>query len=909
MLILFGNLCKMYYNIFNTNNKKGGVHLENNPHSLNAKQIFKIYQTSEKGLTSIEAKSRLQVNGANELVSAKKKSKWAMFFGQFKDFMLIILLFSALVTGIIAITTKNYADLIDVAVILAIVVLNAVIGFVQENKAENALASLKKMSQPYAKVYRDGKLIQIPTQEVVVGDLVYFEAGDVVCADCYLIENHSIKSDESSLTGESNEIEKIADSPLAIGTLLADRVNMLHSGCVVTYGRGVGVVTAIGMNTEIGKIAKMLNNQQEETTPIQQKLNKLGKWITVGILIIAFVVFIVNVVLKAQHDVLDSLLVAIALAVAAIPESLPAVITVIMATGVSRMSKQRAIVRKMQAVETLGSCQIICTDKTGTLTQNKMTLTTIYTNGNIYHKNDFNLINNKKLFECMLLCNDTVIQDKKLMGDSTETALVSGVGAIGYDFININMRFKRVSELPFDSGRKMMTTFNKIKDEIIGFTKGAPDVILDRCEYIEINGEKMRLTKQIRADIESALEQFALKGLRTLAFGYKVHKNSDFSLNDENKMTFLGITAMRDPPRDTTASAVATCISAGIKPIMITGDHAITAREIAREVGIFHDNDMILTGAELDNLSDEEYAKIIDKVTVYARVSPQNKVRIVQGWKATGAVVAMTGDGVNDAPSIKCADIGIGMGQTGTEVTKEVADIVLTDDNFATIVGAVTEGRKIYSNIKKVIQFLFGTNFVEVLSILLITLISPTLGFLSAMQILFINLITDALPAISLSVESAEKDVMKQAPRKKSEPLFANIWGVMLTQVLWITGLVVGTYYFVISQTGSEILAVTFGFAILSLAQIFHLINVRNTHSIFSRNPFHNWLYWVTLFVSIALNVAVIAIPPVANVFGLVPLSFVQWCIVFGLAFTIVPIIEIYKLIRLLVKKAIKKTK
>ncbi len=883
--------------------------MENNPHSLNAEQIFKTYQTSKKGLTDAEAKVRLQANGANELVSAKKKSKWAMFFGQFKDFMLIILLVSALVTGIIAVATKNYADLIDVGVILAIVLLNAVIGFVQENKAENALASLKKMSQPFVKVYRDGNLVQISTRDVVVGDLICFEAGDVVCADCYLIESHSLKSDESSLTGESNEIEKVADTPLLVGTVLGDRINMLHSGCVVTYGRGVGVVTATGMNTEIGKIANMLNNQQEEMTPIQQKLNKLGKWITVGILIIAFIVFIINVVLKAQHDVLDSLLVAIALAVAAIPESLPAVITVIMATGVSRMSKQRAIVRKMQAVETLGSCQIICTDKTGTLTQNKMTLTSIYTNGNIYGKSDLNSVKNTKLFECMLLCNDTVVQGKKLMGDSTETALVSGAGALGHDFININMRFKRVYELPFDSGRKMMTTFNKINDEIIGFTKGAPDVVLDRCDYIEINGEITRLTKQVRADIEYALEQFALKGLRTLAFAYKIHKSNDFSLEDENKMIFLGISAMRDPPRDTTASAVATCISAGIRPIMITGDHAITAREIAREVGIFHDGDMILTGAELDNLSDEDYAKIIDKVTVYARVSPQNKVRIVQGWKATGAVVAMTGDGVNDAPSIKCADIGIGMGQTGTEVTKEVADIVLTDDNFATIVGAITEGRKIYSNIKKVIQFLFGTNFVEVLSLLLITLISPTLGFLSAMQILFINLITDALPALSLSVERAEKDVMKQAPRKKSEPLFANIWGVMVTQVLWLTGIVVGSYYIVMAQTGSEILATTFGFAILSLSQVFHLINVRNTHSIFSSNPFHNWLYWVTLLICIALNVVVVAIPPVAGVFGLVPLTIAQWGIVFGLAFTIVPIIEIYKLIRFLVLKITSKRK
>ena len=882
--------------------------MNGNPHSLNAKEIFQTYETSKKGLTSLEAQERLKQNGPNELLQAKKKSKWAMFFAQFKDFMLIILLVAALVTGIIAIVTKNYADLIDVGVILAIVLLNAVIGFIQENKAENALSSLKKLSQPFAKVYRDGKIASIPTKEVVVGDVIVFEAGDVVCADCYCLESFSLKSDESSLTGESAEVEKFADTVLPVGTVLGDRCNMLHSGCVITYGRGLGVVTAVGMNTEIGKIAGMLNEQQEEATPIQQKLNKLGKWITVAILGIAVLVFIINVVINDSNNALNALLIAIALAVAAIPESLPAVITVIMATGVSRMSKQRAIVRKMHAVETLGSCQIICTDKTGTLTQNKMTLTSIYTNENVYHKAEMGMVKNTKLFYCMLLCNDTIMQDNKTIGDPTETALVVGANALNHDFININKHYPRVAELPFDSTRKMMTTFNKVGENILGFTKGAPDVVLNNCDYIEINGEIKHLTKQMRADIESALENFASKGLRTLAFAYRPHKTNDFSLEDEQKLIFLGITAMRDPPRDTTAQAVATCISAGIKPIMITGDHAITAREIAREVGIYKEGDTILTGQQLDNLSDEEYSKIIQNVTVYARVSPQNKVRIVQGWKSTGAVVAMTGDGVNDAPSIKCADLGVGIGNTGNEDTKETAEIVLTDDNFATIVGAVTEGRKIYTNIKKVIQFLFGTNLVEVLSILLFTLISPTLGFLSAMQILFINLITDALPALSLSVESAEKDIMKQPPRPKKESLFANIWGAMIVQVIWQTAVVLGAYYITYSQTGSEILSTTIGFAVLSISQIFHLINVRHTHSIFVSNIFHNKLYWLTLVICILLNIAVISIAPIANVFGFTPLNFTQWLIVFGLSFTIVPVIEIYKLIVYLIKKSKNKT-
>lgn len=867
------------------------------PHTMRSAEIFEAYKTSAEGLSTAEAHARLKANGENLLKGKKKRSKWALFFGQFKDFMLLILLGAALVTGIIALTTKNYSDLIDVGVILAIVLINAIIGFIQENNAENALESLKSMSQPKVRVYRNGKLVEVPTAEIVVGDVIYIESGDVVCADCYIIESNSLKSDESSLTGESIDINKTCDVALAAGTVLGDRKNLLHSGCVVTYGRGKAVVVATGMDTEIGKIAGLIDAQIDETTPIQQKLNKLGKWITIAILLIAVVVFIINVVIKDSHDVLDALLVAIALAVAAIPESLPAVITVIMAAGVSRMSKQRAIIRKMHAVETLGSCQIICSDKTGTLTQNKMTLTALYTNGNFYSRAELSKAANEKIVDCMLLANDCIVEGKKITGDPTETVLVRGAVDMGRDYDAITKKYPRIAELPFDNVRKMMTSFNSYNGKIIGFTKGAPDLVLDKCSQIEENGVVRPLTEADCAEILKVLDICNEKGLRTLAFAYREHPSGEYTFADENKMIFIGISAMRDPPRETSAEAVATCKAAGIKPIMITGDHPVTARTIAQEIGIYSDGDAVLTGAELDAMSDDEFRRVLPTVTVYARVSPQNKVRIVHEWKNTGAVVAMTGDGVNDAPSIKAADIGIGMGKGGTEVTKEVADMVLTDDNFATIVGAISEGRKIYDNIKKVLQFLFGTNFVEVLSILLITLISPSLGFLSAMQILFINLITDALPALSLSVERAENDIMKHAPRPKQEKLFAGIWQVMLIQIIWQTALVVGSFYITYNLTGDNTLSTTIAFAVLSLSQVFHLVNVRSSHSIFASNPFHNWLYWVTLAVSILFNVGVIAIAPVAGVFGFVPLTIAQWGIVFGLSISIIPVIEIYKLI------------
>lgn len=867
------------------------------PFAMDNDSILAEYQTSTTGLTNAEAKKRLTQNGANELVGKKPKNACTRFFEQFKDLMLIILIVAAVVTAIIAVVQKQYIDLIDSGIILGIVLINAIIGFVQESKAIDALSALKNLSAPTAKVYRNGQLVEIPAREVVVGDLVHLESGDVVCADCYLLEAHSLRSDESSLTGESVEVEKHANTALEVGTGIADRVNMVHSGCVVTYGRGLGVVVETGLDTEMGKIAKMLDGQEDEATPIQKKLKKLSKIITFAVVIIALVVFTINIAMGV-HTVVESLLLAIALAVAAIPESLPAVITIILSMGVSRMSKSRAIVKKLPAVETLGACQIICTDKTGTLTQNKMTVEAFFANNKIYDGENLTKLRNRHFFNCMVLCNDTTIQGEKLVGDPTETALVAAAVRCGHDATAMREKSPRCNELPFDSVRKLMTTFNTVDGEIIAYTKGAPDIVLNRATACEINGAVENLTKEMRANIDTQIEQLSEQGLRTLALAYKPKRKETSDENDENKLIFVGLVAMRDPPRATSAEAVRIAIEAGIKPIMITGDHALTARAIATEVGIFHEGDKVMTGAELDAMSDTDFERILPYVTVYARVSPQNKLRIVNAWKAHGEVVAMTGDGVNDSPSIKSADIGIGMGKTGTEVTKQVSDMVLTDDNFATIVSAVGEGRTIYTNIKKVVQFLLGTNMVEVLSILLISFLYPSLGFLTAMQILFINLVTDSLPALALSVEPAERNNMREPPRIKKEGLFNGIKLAMFVEVVWHTLCVVATYAICIHLTGDSILATTMAFSVLGISQIFHLINVRHKNSLFVSKIFCNRLYWITSAIAILMSVLVVAIPPVASVFGFVPLSIQQWLIVFAVAFSIVPVMEIYKIAR-----------
>ena len=876
-----------------------------NFHSLSQKQVLEELKTSKTGISSAQAKSRLEKNGKNELAKSKKQSKLKMFFKQFYDFMIIILLFAAIVCAVVAFVEKQYEDLIDVGVILLIVILNAVIGFIQENKAENSLAQLKKFSQPHAKVMRDGKICDVDTSDVVVGDILMLEAGDVCCADVYLLESASLKCDESSLTGESVEVEKYVCENLAPDTSVGDRHNIVHSSSVVTYGRGFGVVVATGMNTELGKIATLLQHEEKQSTPIQQKLNSLGKIITIIVLAVAVAIFVVNIIIKPEPDYMQSLMVSIAIAVAAIPESLPAVITIIMALGVSSMSKKKAIIRKLHAVETLGSCQIICSDKTGTLTQNKMQIEGVFLNNQLYElKNIKNMPQNEHFLNCLQLCNDCFMDGSSFKGDPTEVACVNFALKLGFYKTKTELDCVRIAELPFDSNRKMMTTFNKVGKGVFGYTKGAPDVLLANCTHILLNEKVVKLTDEMRKEIEKQNEVLGEKGWRVLALSYKPHDKTAFELDDEKELVFIGLVGMRDPPRDSTMSAVKTCKSAGMTPIMITGDHAATARQIAKEVGIWNEHSMLLTGKELDALSDEEYLKIIQKISVYARVSPENKVRIVETWKKLGKVVAMTGDGVNDAPSIKRADIGIGMGISGTEVTKEVADMVLTDDNFATIIIAVKEGRKIYANIKKTIQYLFGTNLVEVLSLLVATIIYPSLAFLLPLQILFVNLISDSLPAIALSVEPSEKNIMKKPPRDKKETLFANgMFGSMVVQAIFQTLAIILVFHFSYQATGSNEIATTMAFISLALSQLVHVFNVRTEQSIFVSNPFKNWLLWLAVLVGLVLVILLVSIPSVASVFGLVPLGAIDWLIALGVSFTIIPIMEIYKLIYHAIKK------
>lgn len=873
--------------------------LGNIPHTLTKQKAFKLFETSKNGLTVQEAQKRLEKFGKNELEQNKKTNKFVLFLKQFCDLMIVILFVAAIVSAVVALVQKNYSDLIDVAIILGIVFLNAVIGFIQENKAESSLEKLKKISEPYVKVVRDGQVTKILKTEVVVGDIILLEMGDIACADILLLEANSLKCNESHLTGESEEVLKLCDITKPKDTPLAERNNIVFANSSITYGRGLGLVVRTGMDTEIGKIATLLTKEKKEQTPLERKLGFLGKFLTFSVLIIAVVIFVLSISIDPSHDFMKPLLLAIAVAVAAIPESLPSVITIIMALGTNRLAKKNAIIKKLHAVETLGSCQIICSDKTGTLTQNRMKVEGVFCDGKLLEGDKLiDAKNNKHFLNSLALCNDCITKLDKILGDPTEVALVEFVAGLGMSKQNFEQKYIRVAELPFDSNRKLMTTYNLVEKGVIAYTKGAPDILISRCNKILKDEKISKLDETEKQEIEKLISKMASKGLRTLAFAYKKHTSEKYELENENELIFLGFVAMRDPPRETTNDAVRVCKNSGMKPIMITGDHAITAKAIAKEVGIWESDSLLLTGKELDALTDAQYRKIINRVSVYARVSPEHKVRIVNMWKSFGHVVAMTGDGVNDAPSIKAADIGIGMGQGGTEVTKEVADMVLTDDNFSTIIIAVKEGRRIYHNIQKVIQFLLGTNFVEVASILIATIFCPQLIFLLPLQILFINMITDSLPAIALSVEEAEPDIMNEKPRSKTENIFGGgMWQKMVVQMIYQTILVVLTFVITYNLTQNNTLATTFAFVTLSLSQLFHIINVKSSQTIFRKHGLKNTLMWVSIILGLLLNVLVVSIPQIAEVFGLVPLLWWQWLVVVGLSLTIIPIMEVYKFI------------
>ncbi len=868
--------------------------MENNYHSMSKLQVYEALNTGAKGLSSKSALERLSKNGKNVLPQPKKKSALAKIMAQFLDPMIIVLIIASIVSLFVSIMEKT-DDYIDSIIIICIVIFNAIIGYVQEQKAENAIEKLKKLSQKMAKVIRDNKQIIIPAEDLVVGDKVVFEAGDIIPADLYLIETASLKINESSLTGESNAVDKIAKENLPNKLPLGDRVNMAYSGSVVNVGRGVGIVVATGADTEIGKIADLLKSTDSEQTILQKNLAQLGKFITVVVLAMACLILFLDLLLT-NTSFIDSFMTAVAIAVAAIPESLPAVVTIIMAVGVTRMSKKNAIVKRLHAVETLGACEVICTDKTGTLTQNNMVVKSIFVGNHFDTINGELTLDQKELLNCMILCNDSVIMGNKLKGDPTETALVEFANKVNYHKENSGISLMRVGEVPFDSNRKLMSTIHSVGSSQVVYTKGAIDNLIDKCSRILINGKIEKMTTHYKMLIFDAVKDMGEKALRVLGFAKKTVKKivpSDI----ETDLVFLGLVGLQDPPRPQARNSVKTCLKAGMIPVMITGDHKDTAFAIAKELGIAKKESQVLTGLELDAMSDEEFLKNITKIRVYARVSPQNKVRIVKTWKSLGKVVAMTGDGVNDAPSLKTAHIGIGMGLTGTDVTKDVADVVLADDNFATIVIAVEEGRRVFANIQKTIQFLFSTNITEVVALVIATIFFPNSIFLLPLQILFINLATDILPAIALGFEPVEKGIMNKKPRKLDASVFSDGVGKAIIYQS-STQIIISMLVFILAHVWFDSsVANTMVFLTICLMQMLHMLNVKSHSSIFKSNPFTNKWFIVAILVGIGLTLFVALVPFVSSVFGLVSLNVTQWAVVLVSSFMILPIVEIVKFV------------
>ena len=874
--------------------------------------------SSKEGLTEEDAKERLLRGGKNEIKEKPRRNGFLRFLDQFKDMMILVLIIASIVSAILVFIEPepDYIELVDSGVILLIVIINAIIGFVQENKANKALDALKNLNKPFAKVMREGELKKIKSEEIVVGDIVILEAGDIVPADLRLIESKSLKIEEASLTGESLPTAKDAELVLKADTPLGDRKNMAFASGVVSYGRGVGVVVATGMDTEMGKIATMLNVEENNITPLQGQLAKTAKYLSFLVLSIAFVVFVMQVIVGGfnAESIKSSFLTAVAIAVAAIPEGLPAVVTIVLALGVKRMSEKKAIVKNLPAVETLGCCQVICSDKTGTLTLNKMTVKELYTlDRGTFYKEDCDFVDKglEHLVRGLVLCNDTIENKDDLVGDPTETALVAYARKIGLTVREIKKTYKRIDEIPFDSKRKLMSTVHLEgeTEKKISYTKGAVDMLLKRCTKILAEDKVRDITEDDIAEIKKANREMGYDALRVLALAYKT---KDFGLDElEDDLIFVGLVGMIDPPRPEVKSAVETCKKAGMKPIMITGDHLDTAKAIAKEIGIFEEGTLAITGAELDKMSDEEFLEKLPDIRVFARVSPENKVRIVKAFKSMKVIVAMTGDGVNDAPSIKSADIGIGMGITGTDVSKNVSDMILSDDNFATIITAVEEGRKVYANIKKAVQYLLSANIAEVLCLFITTIMSLILKkpimFLSAIMILWVNLVTDSLPALALGVEKAEKDIMLKKPRKTNSSLFSGktgreiiIQGLMQT-ALTMFSFLMGVFVFT-NGTEATVLdhrqAMTMAFITLSLIQLFHSYNTRSQkQSLFSSNPFQNKFLNISFLVGIVLVIIPCVVPFFQTFFETASLSAGEWLVAIGSAVAIIPMVEIEKAI------------
>ena len=863
-------------------------------------EVLEELKTTDKGLTQREAAARQEKYGPNKLKEAAKATALQRFFKQLKDPMLIILLAAAAVSAATDfIAGESFTESI---IILVVVLLNAILGVIQESKAEAAIEALQTMTAAKCKVLRDEKTEVLESSNLVPGDVVILEAGDAVPADGRLIECASLKIEEAALTGESAPENKTVDT-IAKDVTLGDRENMCYMGSTVVYGRGKAIITSTGMNTEMGKIAGVLSKTEQEETPLQKKLSQLGKMLSKAVLGICIFIFIFDLIVSGEftiQSVLKNFMVAVSLAVAAIPEGLATVVTVVLSIGVTNMSKRNAVVRRLTAVETLGCTQVICSDKTGTLTQNKMTV--------VEHTGD-----TKVLAEAMTLCNDAVFEDGGAKGEPTEAALVNFGAAEGIIKSELEKMQPRVAEAPFDSGRKMMSTIHKCGDAFVQYTKGAPDEVLRRCTSYEQDGKILPMTEEKRREILDKNHSMADKALRVLAAAKRNWNAVPEDVTPENleqDLCFIGLTGMIDPIRPEVKAAIAECRSAGIRPVMITGDHKDTAVAIARDLGIISGPEQAITGAELDKLSDEELDKAVENYGVYARVQPEHKVRIVSAWKHRGAVTAMTGDGVNDAPSIKSADIGIGMGITGTDVTKNVADMVLSDDNFATIVSAVGEGRRIYDNIRKSIQFLLTSNLSEVLGVFLSTLMGFTL--FNPVHLLFINLITDCFPALALGLEKAEPDTMKRPPRSSSDGIFSGgmagdiayqgILITVITLVSYIIGHSMEVGHFAIPR-GVSPDGMTMAFLTMSMCEIFHAFNMRSQRkSVFKLG--HNIVLWMAMLGSVALTTIVLEVPAVANAFGFTPVSWNEYAIAIGLAVLIVPIVETVKAFQ---RKAAKK--
>lgn len=908
--------------------KKKGIDRTMKFYLEGAEQVLADVKSSEQGLSSAEAQKRLEKNGKNKLKEAEKDSLFKKFINSLADPMIIMLLVAAAIQAAVAVIEAGgkpgIRDFADVLVILVVVIINTIMGLVQESKAEAAMDALMQMTAATSKVLRDGKVEILKSEDLVTGDVILLEAGDAVPADCRILESHSMKVEEAALTGESVPVTKMVDvlmlkdknSDVALG----DRKNMLYSGSTVVYGRGKAVVTDTGMNTEMGKIADALNAAEKEETPLQKKMGELSHFLTklvVGISVLVFVVGVVEaMVIHGSFEwaflgetALDTFIAAIALAVAAIPEGLPAVVTIILSIGVTAMSKRQALIRKLTAVETLGCTQIICSDKTGTLTQNKMTV--------VDHYGD----NEELLASAMALCCDAEIdKDGKVTGEPTEAALVAYAYSLKMSKNDLLAKAPRIGEAPFDSGRKMMSTVHKTENGIVQYTKGAPDEILKKCAYALVNGNKVPMSDDIIKKVAVENKRMADKALRVLACACKTYSSapSDYSPeNLENDLVFIGLTGMIDPVRPEVKAAIEECRQAGIRPVMITGDHKDTAVAIGRELGIITNASEAIMGAELDKFSDEELKEEVVKYSVYARVQPEHKTRIVKAWKARGMVTAMTGDGVNDAPSIKSADIGIGMGITGTDVTKGVSDMVLADDNFATIVNAVEEGRKIYDNVLKVLQFQLSTNLSEVIIMFVASVLNFTI--LSPVHLLWINMVTDSLPGLALGMEKAEGDIMRRKPRSTKDGIFSGgagvdmLWQGIYLSIIEIAAYVIGywlepvggaAHSFAGFFAGNECVnAMAMAFLTVNFAEMMCAINMRSRQgSLFSAHMLKNTNWWlVGAFVATTLmTLAAIYVPGLNSVFGIESgtFSWYELAISFGLALTTIPVFEIGKALR-----------